>query len=95
MAFFFIIVALPILLLSLRKPPPGPPKPSPGPQNEKQNGKRNEKQRLVTPLEAWADKGWEVAVFYWDNFADEALVTNAEAKIWTSESPVGMRYWTS
>jgi hypothetical protein len=44
---------------------------------------------------AWAEKGWEVAVFYWDNFSDEAFLGAAEAKIWTSESPFRMRYWST
>jgi hypothetical protein len=43
--------------------------------------------------EAWARKDWEVAAFFWDNFADEALHINAERKIWTTDSAVGMRYW--
>jgi pimeloyl-ACP methyl ester carboxylesterase len=42
--------------------------------------------------EAWAAKGWEVGMFYWDNFSDEEKHTYAEAKVWTSESPVGMSY---
>lgn len=41
---------------------------------------------------AWLDEGWNVGVFYWDQFADEPIVTDAEAKIWTSVGPQGMRY---
>ena len=50
-AFFSIVpvVALPLLLLLPRKPPPGPPKPPPGPLNTKQNEKHNEKHRLARP----------------------------------------------
>ncbi|MCA9982131.1 MAG: hypothetical protein KDD89_14905, partial [Anaerolineales bacterium] len=40
----------------------------------------------------WLDAGWNVGVFYWDQFADEPLVMDAEAKIWTTTGGAGMRY---
>ena len=45
-AFFLVVsvVALPLLLLLPRKPPPGPPKPPPGPPKTKQNKKQNKNQ---------------------------------------------------
>ena len=37
-------------------------------------------------------KGWNVGVFYWNQFADEDQVINAEKKIYTTTSLVGMRW---
>merc|ERR1711907_706615 len=34
-------------------------------------------------------------MFFWDNFSDEEILSNAELKVWTSESDVGMRYSTT
>jgi pimeloyl-ACP methyl ester carboxylesterase len=45
-------------------------------------------------MQAWITKGWEVAAFFWESFAKESVHLNVEAKIWTSESPLGMRYST-
>ncbi|CAE7290447.1 unnamed protein product [Symbiodinium sp. CCMP2592] len=41
---------------------------------------------------AWLDNGWNVAVFYWDMFADEPWLPDAEAKIWTARGRRRMRY---
>lgn len=41
-------------------------------------------------LQYW--KGWNVGVFYWNQFADEDDVVNAEKKIYTTSSDVGMRW---
>lgn len=46
-------------------------------------------------MQAWIEKGWDVAAFFWDNFAEETLHLNVESKIWTSQGPVGMRYPSS
>jgi pimeloyl-ACP methyl ester carboxylesterase len=46
-------------------------------------------------VKAWIDQGWNVAAFFWDSFAKETVHLNVEAKIWTSESPLGMRYSTN
>eukprot|EP00747_Dinoflagellata_sp_TGD_P185286 gnl/TRDRNA2_/TRDRNA2_41748_c0_seq1.p1 gnl/TRDRNA2_/TRDRNA2_41748_c0~~gnl/TRDRNA2_/TRDRNA2_41748_c0_seq1.p1 ORF type:complete len:525 (-),score=75.85 gnl/TRDRNA2_/TRDRNA2_41748_c0_seq1:28-1602(-) len=43
----------------------------------------------------WVQKGWNIGIFYWDQFADEWLVGDAEAKIWSSMGNAGMRYRTS
>ncbi len=40
----------------------------------------------------WKDKGWNIAYFYWDQFADESEVKDAEAKMWSANGPRGMRY---
>eukprot|EP00747_Dinoflagellata_sp_TGD_P095444 gnl/TRDRNA2_/TRDRNA2_166470_c4_seq1.p1 gnl/TRDRNA2_/TRDRNA2_166470_c4~~gnl/TRDRNA2_/TRDRNA2_166470_c4_seq1.p1 ORF type:complete len:873 (+),score=115.35 gnl/TRDRNA2_/TRDRNA2_166470_c4_seq1:317-2620(+) len=63
---------------------------------ESYNWKRNEPRNGpdVDLRQAWADKGWDTAIFYWDHFSDEVITTHAEAKIWTSTSRVGMRYFT-
>lgn len=34
---------------------------------------------LSTP---WVDRGWNFGIFYWDQFADEGCVRDAETKIW-------------
>ncbi|WP_139492706.1 lipase family protein [Brevibacillus dissolubilis] len=40
----------------------------------------------------WVDAGWNVGIFFWNQFADEEEVTDAEAKIWTADGPRGMRW---
>jgi len=40
----------------------------------------------------WITDGWNVGVFYWNQFADEDEVTDAEAKIWSPNGPQKMRY---
>ena len=42
----------------------------------------------------WLRAGWNVGIFYWTAFADEASVTDAEAKIWNASGPQGMRWRT-
>lgn len=46
----------------------------------------------VQLAQAWKDKGWNVGLFYWNQFADEGEVKDAEAKIWSAQGPRGMRY---
>lgn len=41
---------------------------------------------------AWIDAGWNVGIYYWNQFADEFSVFDAEAKIWTIKGLQGMRY---
>ncbi len=41
---------------------------------------------------AWKNQGWNVGFFYWNQFADENEVKDAEAKIWSANGPRGMRY---
>mmetsp|Transcript_103476 Transcript_103476/g.194675 ORF Transcript_103476/g.194675 Transcript_103476/m.194675 type:complete len:478 (+) Transcript_103476:31-1464(+) len=36
----------------------------------------------VEIMDAWFQKGWNVGMFYWDQFADEICVRDAEFKIW-------------
>lgn len=43
----------------------------------------------------WVRDGWNIGIFYWDQFADEESPGDAEAKIWSATSSVGMRYRTS
>uniref|UniRef100_A0A7C5U5P8 Uncharacterized protein n=1 Tax=Fervidobacterium nodosum TaxID=2424 RepID=A0A7C5U5P8_9BACT len=40
----------------------------------------------------WTNKNYNIGVFYWNQFADEGEVKDAEAKIWTYAGPKGMRY---
>lgn len=42
--------------------------------------------------EAWLNDGWNVGVFYWNQFSDEWLPNRAEAKIWTPASVARMRW---
>jgi hypothetical protein len=46
----------------------------------------------VNLADAWIAAGWNVGIFYWDQFADEPEVKNAETKIWTGAGPQGMRW---
>ena len=46
----------------------------------------------VNTIATWKSKGWNVAVFYWDQFADESELKNAEAKIWSTKGGKKMRY---
>lgn len=48
----------------------------------------------VNAADHWIEGGWNVGVFYWREYADETYVQFAEAKIWTTQSPVHMRYRT-
>jgi hypothetical protein len=43
-------------------------------------------------IAAWKNKGWNVAIFHWNQFADESEVKDAEAKMWSANGPKGMRY---
>ena len=45
----------------------------------------------VNAADAWIDKGWNIGIFYWQEFADESEVRDAEAKIWSPNGPRGMR----
>lgn len=40
----------------------------------------------------WINAGWNVGVFYWNQFSDELSVEDAEAKIWTPKGTRGMRW---
>ena len=40
----------------------------------------------------WIDQGYNVGILYWNQFADEREVQDAEAKIWTNDGPRGMRW---
>lgn len=41
---------------------------------------------------AWLNAGYNVGVLYWNQFADEGEVKDAEAKIWTAGGPRAMRW---
>jgi len=42
----------------------------------------------------WIEKGWNVGFFYWDQFADEPCMRDAEQKIWFDREGNGLR-WAS
>jgi hypothetical protein len=46
----------------------------------------------VDTIAKWKSDGWNVGIFYWNQFADEAEVKDAEAKIWSISGPKGIRY---
>lgn len=46
----------------------------------------------INTVRAWKEKGWNVGIFYWDQFADELELKNAEAKIWSVNGNQKMRY---
>lgn len=46
----------------------------------------------VDTIAKWKADGWNVAIFYWNQLADEDEVKNAEAKIWSIAGPQKMRY---
>jgi hypothetical protein len=41
---------------------------------------------------AWINAGWNVGIFYWNQYSDEVGVKDAEAKIWTPNGPQRMRW---
>lgn len=41
---------------------------------------------------AWWNAGYNIGILYWNQFADESEVKDAEAKIWTASGPKDMRY---
>ena len=46
----------------------------------------------VDTIAKWKADGWNVAIFYWNQMADEDEVKDAEAKIWSTAGSKGMRY---
>ncbi len=46
----------------------------------------------VNTANAWINDGWNVGIFFWNQFADEANVQDAEAKIWANDGPQRMRW---
>lgn len=64
-----------------------------------QNYKRNDFNMVnkdngqqINAMAQWKAQGWNVAIFYWNQFADEDEVKDAEAKIWSASGPRNMRY---
>jgi hypothetical protein len=41
---------------------------------------------------AWRAAGWNMGIFYWNQFSDEGEVKDAEAKIWSVNGPKKMRW---
>ncbi len=42
--------------------------------------------------QGWISAGWNVGIFYWNQFADEGEVKDAEGKIWSVNGPRKMRW---
>ncbi len=66
---------------------------------QKDNGKDTSKRETFywdrtgqKTLQSWKSAGWNVGIFYWNQFADEPEVKDAEAKLWSINGPKGMRY---
>ncbi|CAG8999911.1 MAG: hypothetical protein CENE_01894 [Candidatus Celerinatantimonas neptuna] len=57
---------------------------------EKNNGFPN-----IDFANLWISQGYNVGILYWDQFADESEVKNAEAKIWSVKGPKKMRWLDS
>jgi uncharacterized protein YjdB len=49
-------------------------------------------QATVDFTTAWKNAGWNVGICYWNQFADENEVKDAEAKVWSAQGPQGMRW---
>jgi len=46
-----------------------------------------------TPMmQSWFDAGWNVGIFYWDQFADEECARDAEQKIWFDRKGDGLTW---
>lgn len=43
-------------------------------------------------FEPWFNAGWNVGIFYWDQFADEVCMRHAEQKIWFDRGGEGLRW---
>jgi DNA/RNA endonuclease G (NUC1) len=39
-------------------------------------------------IQYWLNKGWNVGIYYWNQFSDEDVVTDAEKKIYTNTLPL-------
>lgn len=46
----------------------------------------------VNSADYWVNKGWNIGIFYWNQFSDESEVKDAEAKIWSTSGSEGMRW---
>lgn len=42
--------------------------------------------------DSWIDKGWNIGIFYWTQFADEGSVRDAEDKIWSNSGGKNLRW---
>lgn len=49
----------------------------------------------VNCADLWIDKGWNIGIFYWTQFADEKSVKDVEAKIWTDNGSKNLRWKNS
>jgi uncharacterized protein YjdB len=53
---------------------------------------RSEAQAGIDLTTAWKNAGWNVGICYWNQFADENEVKDAEAKVWSAAGPQAMRW---
>jgi uncharacterized protein YjdB len=54
--------------------------------------KNNKRDDIYKKAPEWISNGWNVGIFYWNEFADENEVKDAEAKIHVGNGPKGMRW---
>jgi hypothetical protein len=62
---------------------------------EKQKRETFDRTNAQAPFDltnAWKSAGWNVAICYWNQFADEGEVKDAEAKVWSTQGPRNMRW---
>lgn len=53
---------------------------------------RAQAQTATDFAQVWRSRGWNVGICYWNQFADEGEVKDAEAKVWSANGPRGMRW---
>ena len=53
---------------------------------------RSQAQTTTDLTSAWKQAGWNVGLCYWNQFADEDEVKDAEAKVWVANGPRAMRW---
>ncbi|MEM1007964.1 MAG: hypothetical protein AAGJ35_03075 [Myxococcota bacterium] len=46
----------------------------------------------IDMADIWLDRGWNIGILYWNQFADEGEVKHAEAKIWSASGPRLLRW---
>ncbi len=62
------------------------------PNQRRETFDRQNAQAGVDLTTAWKNAGWNVGICYWNQFADESEVKDAEAKVWSAAGPQGMRW---
>jgi len=53
---------------------------------------RSQAQAGIDLTQTWRAAGWNVGMCFWNQYADEGDVKDAEAKVWSAAGPRGMRW---